>query len=154
MQRAAGQHRLVREPADLVQRHSVRRHPRREHPPAGRPEIDAGDDDRRNRRTKSSQERRRHARVDGDEQAGRERQVAAAQREHGGGDVLGQHLALQEGPLTRRTRPSSDSGTPYTAARDAPHPAEKIPDPRTTPSGLIPLTRTPIEPSSAASSRT
>src|SRR5262249_30334530 len=45
-----------------------------------------------------SQECGRYPRVDRYEQARGERQVAAAEREHGGGDVLGQHLALEQGP--------------------------------------------------------
>src|SRR6266699_6395894 len=50
-------------------------------------------------RTLSSQERGRHTRVDRDEQAGRQRQVAGAQREHRRGHVLGQDLLLERGPL-------------------------------------------------------
>src|SRR5215472_16317902 len=46
------------------------------------------------RTSASSQDSGRYSRVDRYEQARGERQVADAQREHGGGDVLGQHLAL------------------------------------------------------------
>ena len=45
-------------------------------------------------------------------------------------------------------------GTPYVRARSAPQPLAKIPEPRTTPSGFMPLTRIPNCPSSAARSRT
>src|ERR1700722_4147211 len=42
--------------------------------------------------TASTEERRGDARVDRDQQAGGERQVAAGEGEDGGGDVLGEHL--------------------------------------------------------------
>src|SRR6185312_14716812 len=47
----------------------------------------------------SSQERLRHARVDRDEQPGGEGQVAAGQREDRRGDVLREHLFLQQRAL-------------------------------------------------------
>src|SRR5512142_456612 len=50
-------------------------------------------------RASSSEERRGDPRVDGDEQSGGEREVPAGECEDGCGDVLGQHLALEQGPL-------------------------------------------------------
>src|SRR5689334_549746 len=47
----------------------------------------------------SSKERRRHARVDRDEQPGGEGQVAAGQREDRRGNVLWEHLFLQQRAL-------------------------------------------------------
>src|SRR4051794_23852068 len=47
----------------------------------------------------SSQEGRRHARVDRDVQAGGVREVGAAEHEHRVGDVLRQHLALEDRAL-------------------------------------------------------
>src|SRR5215469_6751592 len=46
----------------------------------------------------SSQEGGRYSGIDGDEQAGGERQIAAAEREDRGCHVLGQHLALEQSP--------------------------------------------------------
>src|SRR3984885_1724994 len=47
----------------------------------------------------SAQERGGHARVHRDVQPGGQGQVAGGQRDHRGGDVLGQHLPLEQGPL-------------------------------------------------------
>src|SRR6184192_4298148 len=47
----------------------------------------------------SAQERGRHPGVDGDVQPSGVGQVPAGEGEDGGGDVLGEHLALEEGPL-------------------------------------------------------
>src|SRR5579872_705746 len=51
------------------------------------------------RGTSSPEERGGDARVDRDEQARRQGEVAAGEGEDGGGDVLGQYLFLQQGAL-------------------------------------------------------
>ena len=69
------------------------------------------------------------AAVDGHDQARRARQVAADEREHGVGDVLGQHLRRRAACGSRRTRraPRAPRRTPRPAARATP-PA-KMPEP-------------------------
>ena len=104
---------------------------------------------------RSPQERGGDAGVDGDVQPGGVAQSSGPHSTNDGvGDVLGQHLALEQGALRveraelllrrrRRPRPAS-----------RPSRRRRCREPRTTPSGLTPLTLMPCSPSSAASSRT
>ena len=86
--------RVVREAVDLGQLELVRARPAR--PSPGR----STRRDRRPRRAgRSPQEGRRDTRVDGDVEPGRLAEVAAGQGEDRRGDVLRQHLALEQRPL-------------------------------------------------------
>ena len=138
MQAVRQAHRLVREAVDLGQLELVRPDPPDHHPAARGAEVDGGDEPPLGHRRKAAAD----AGVDGDVQAGRVGQVAADQGEDGGGDVLGQHLALEQRPLGVELAELL-LGDAVDRARSAPQPLAKMPEPRTTPSGLTPLTRMP-----------
>ena len=74
------------------------------------------------------------------------------------GPALGHVLSLAEDAWVAAGFPDAPDAlttiADQVAARFAPQPEAKMPEPRTTPSGLMPFTRTPCSPSSTASSRT
>ena len=91
---------------------------------------------------RSSQERCGHSGIDRDVQSGRQCEVAARECEHRGRDVLRQDFALQQGALcvvgAKVLLGDAVDGRPLRTpalGEDA--------GPRTTPSGLTPLTRMP-----------